>query len=371
MTPWSTRGDVLVIRVNHCNAGFFAQVQFALNQLRYAEQHGMIPVVEFGRDSVDGPNAYFEEEAGPNVWEYYFEPIDGLTPVAARERARRSGRRVLTLKYWELWRLHWKDPGSVFTYPYGYYRDVENKTQSFDAEWWEAQRREGRRVVARYLRVRPEIVSKVDRFVAEHFRGPMLGVHARGTDKSDTGTSAALSRVVPPSEYFPHIDEYLAAHPNARIFFATDQHQFREEMHARYPDRLVTYANMLSTSNVNVFQMLEPAGRGHRLKGEEVLIDALLLSRCDFLLKCTSAVGEFAQYFAPSLPSLDLNFSDLPPRPPESVRSRLLLALHRAKGRTTTLAERAWYAFFKQGLEDAAQPSRPERIFDTNRFQPS
>ena len=42
-------------------------------------------------------------------------------------------------------------------------------------------------------------------------------------------------------------------------------------------------------------------------KGEDVLIDCLLLSKCDFLLKCTSAVGEYALYFNPQLRCIDLN----------------------------------------------------------------
>ena len=47
-------------------------------------------------------------------------------------------------------------------------------------------------------------------------------------------------------------------------------------------------------------------GNGYR-KGEDVLIDCLLLSRCNYLLKCTSAVGEFAMYFNPDLLCTDLN----------------------------------------------------------------
>ena len=38
-----------------------------------------------------------------------------------------------------------------------------------------------------------------------------------------------------------------------------------------------------------------------------MLIDCLLLSRTNYLLKCTSAVGEFAFYFNPRLTGTDLN----------------------------------------------------------------
>jgi len=42
-------------------------------------------------------------------------------------------------------------------------------------------------------------------------------------------------------------------------------------------------------------------------KGEDVLIDCLLLSRCHELLKCTSAVGEFATYFNRQILCKDMN----------------------------------------------------------------
>jgi hypothetical protein len=40
-------------------------------------------------------------------------------------------------------------------------------------------------------------------------------------------------------------------------------------------------------------------------KGEDVLLDILLLSRCDYLFKSVSAVGEYAMWFNPSLECTD------------------------------------------------------------------
>ena len=55
------------------------------------------------------------------------------------------------------------------------------------------------------------------------------------------------------------------------------------------------------------------AGRAHA-KGVEVLLDTLLLSKCDFLLKSASAVSEFALYFNPHLinRSYDFGLEDQP-----------------------------------------------------------
>lgn len=360
--------DVLVIRMNHCNAGFFAQVQFAINQIRVAESRNMIPVVHFGRDSVDGPNAYYEEGAGPNVWEYYFEPVAGLTLGEARELTRQTGRRLLTLGYWELWRLHSLEPTSVFTYPYGYYRDIVDKSTHFDPAWWARQRAEGRRLVHRYVHVRPEITKRVDDFVHSRFRGHMLGVHVRGTDKQDAGSGPRISRIVPPAEYFPLIDEYLERHPEAGIFFATDQMQYRREMAERYGDRVLWHEAELSDSTVNAFQRQKQGGAGNRRKGEEVLIDALLLSRCDFLHKCTSAVGEFAQYFSDTLDSVDLNFAGVDDRGQRDYPTRARAFATRSSRRLLNEARRLRRRLSGGVLEDADHPRVPPELFDTNRF---
>ena len=42
--------------------------------------------------------------------------------------------------------------------------------------------------------------------------------------------------------------------------------------------------------------------------GDSVLIDALLLGRCDFLVKSKSAVSEFAIYFSPRLHNASYDF---------------------------------------------------------------
>ena len=83
---------VLLIRMNHSNAGLFAQVTFALNQLRHCEDTGQFPVVWYGAQSEDGPNAFFDPQRLPS-------------PM--------------------LWYQHKGEPRSVFNYPYGMHKGIE------------------------------------------------------------------------------------------------------------------------------------------------------------------------------------------------------------------------------------------------------
>jgi hypothetical protein len=64
----------------------------------------------------------------------------------------------------------------------------------------------------------------------------------------------------------------------------------------------------------------------HYRKGEDVLVDALLLARCTLLLKAASAVGEFAVYFSwPRLRNrtIDLQYRGRGAPGPQAVRRML------------------------------------------------
>lgn len=296
----------LVITINHSYAGFFAYVNFVINQIIYAKARGLRPVVHFGPVSGDGPNAFLDPGVGDNSWDLFFEPVDGITYAELAARLADS-KDPLTVDQVErldseaLWRLHCSTPESVFVYPHGiHYRRFRR-----NPDWYPEQRARACPIVDKYIRVKPRILAKVDQFAEKYFADrPVLGLHLRGTDKGTAMSPADLMRIVPPEEYFPYIEDFTSAHGPCRIFAATDQAQFLDRLRARYGERVVSYDAIRSSDRKNPFDVQD--GHGYR-KGEEVLIDCLLLSRCDHLLKCTSAVGEFAQYFNPYLTSIDLN----------------------------------------------------------------
>ncbi|MEM1249041.1 MAG: nodulation protein NodZ [Acidobacteriota bacterium] len=300
------RERFLVIRINHSHAGFFAYVNFALNQLTYAEKHDLRPVVYFGPTSEDGPNAFYDRRHGDNTWDYYFEPVAGLTYADLQRRLDDpddpvEAEDVVTLTTDQLWEIHCVEPDSIFPYPHNMHRNTYHE----DPEWYPKQRARAHRLIERYVRVKPHVLEKVDKFQREHFGDTrVLGVHMRGTDKGTADGPPELMRIVRPPEYFPHIDAYTEEHGPCQIFIATDQKQFVEELEERYGDRVLAYDAFRASGIRNPFEMQDDLSYK---KGEEVLIDCLLLSRCDHLLKCTSAVGEFAAYFEPRLSPLDLN----------------------------------------------------------------
>ena len=75
-------------------------------------------------------------------------------------------------------------------------------------------------------------------------------------------------------------------------------------MQNRYGGRVVSTDCLRSTDHVAPFEMRESTPYQ---RGEDILVDMLLLSRCDFLLKGVSNVGEMAMYFNPQLECKDLS----------------------------------------------------------------
>jgi hypothetical protein len=296
------------VRSFHGNAGFFAILTFVLNQLRYCEKHRYFPVVYLG-EKIEGTgdfNAFYDAKAGDNVWEYYFEPVlepgyseilkmveDPAHPLFEQE--------LLSLSNKHLWYLHQHDSKSIYAYNYGYYK----RKEKYDAGWYAENRNRAHRLLEKYVQVKQPILKEIEDYYEEHMRGKnVIGVHMRGTDKGSAHATEKTMRIVTPEEYVPHIDAYLKEHSGSMVFLATDQQQFLVDLKKRYGDQLLSYDAVRSDGNLAPFQMKD--GKNFK-KGKDVLIDCLLLSRCQFLLKCTSHVGEAVLWFRPDLSHRDLN----------------------------------------------------------------
>jgi hypothetical protein len=299
-----------VIRINHATAGFFAYLTFAINQLAHCEREGYTPVVYFGPWAENGPNAYHDPDYGENMWDYYFQPVAGYTyddlqAMLADPNNPLTEADVVQMTNDELWHLHMWDERSIYAYPYG---NFKHKT-ALDEGWYRSNREKAYYFIQKYIRLKPHIVDLLESTAARLFAGHhVLGIHMRGTDKGTADATAQMMKIITPQQYVPYVDRYTEEHGPCKIFVATDQEQFLEVMQKRYGDRVLSLHVTRSRDSINPFQQRGRSG-GYK-KGEEVLIDCLLLSRCNFLLKCCSAVGEFAIYFNPDLRCIDLNHMD-------------------------------------------------------------
>lgn len=281
---------VLRITAKDCGAGFFALLLYAINQLIYAELHGFAAHVDFGERCRDGRlQRYYSADRGPNVWDYFFFP---LSPTVVP----RASDVQLTPK--QLFNLHHLAVESVQTYPHGVHRHLKIPQWRYDQAWHWSMRSRAFRLLSGPMRLRPPPLRAVRNFYHEHVLGrgaerPLLGLHLRGTDKlKNIG-----GRIIGPAEYHPLVREYMAHHPNALILLATDSPSFLAQMRRQYRDNLIVYDALRSERNVFVDRRVADNYK----KGEDALVDSLLLSCANLLIKPASALSEFAVYWNPAL----------------------------------------------------------------------
>ena len=284
--------DVLLVTSQHNNHGLFAQVERVLNQLHLAGARGLVPHVFLGRKAFASPtscevgeNQYFDAAAGPNVWEYYFEPVSSYRGG----NASLDGRPVRLLAVSdEDARRHaiWSDKDAVTSYfEFNRYDDQLHAVRT-------RVRRQGARLVNEWLRVRPPLLAEAAALLAPWRRrsSHLLGVHLRGTDK-------VTHPKVPLQKFFTYIDAYTKRHSDALIVLCTDDQSYHAAVIERYgAARVVSRGAGYATKNVVRDATIPPQRKGH-----DAVLDALLLAHTDFLLKGTSSLSEFALWYNPDL----------------------------------------------------------------------
>lgn len=125
-------------------------------------------------------------------------------------------------------------------------------------------------LMTRYMPFQPVIADEVSGFAARQFRGPMIGVHVRYSDRS-----------TPIEKVRKELAGLLAREPEATIFLATDNRAIEVDFLRRYP-RVVLTEKWLPEPGQAVHYNDKNADLER--SAVEALKDISLLSRCDYLI---------------------------------------------------------------------------------------
>jgi Nodulation protein Z (NodZ) len=224
--------------------GMFGVVNCVLSILSAYEKGEVDEIVIDFKDR----GLFYEPQRGPNWWEYYFEPIHlvrrGVKPLPSPH---------LPLKE-------------------SYHRLIE-----------------------KYIKIKPFLLQKADRFAHQYFKGgAIIGVHYRGTDKKNEAfrtSYAAMQRKIEEVVKKKKYHDY-------KIFLATDEEHFLTFLKEKFPKRVIATASMRSKDEQPIHFRQEE----HYRAGEEAIIDALLLSKCDFLIRTQSNLSAFSSFLNPKMP---------------------------------------------------------------------
>ncbi len=244
------------------NSGFFSVAQDVLIGLAIYERGDIQGFdVSFGRVGL-----YYDAKKGPNWWNYYFEPIC----MGNRKKAK--------VKLVSFFNSYW----------------------SF---FFDRSREENYAIIEKYIRIRPFIQKKVDDFFKTHLEGyHVISVHYRGTDKISEAPRVPYEDVL--HEIHKQIKE-VPLGKNYRIFLATDEALLVDYLMDKFPGRVASTSINRSLNK----QPLHLSKKNRFEHGEEALIDCLLLSKGDVLIRCCSNLSMFATFFNPRMPVIKLNDS--------------------------------------------------------------
>jgi hypothetical protein len=284
-----------------------------------------------------------------NVWEYYFEPVSELriSDLVSVTQDELEGASVSDFRSREIALNTAPDsPGWIDTPPGVLASNVWPRP--ITPTHFRVPRRQRRLladIVARRIRVRPEISVKADAFFAEHLAGrPFVGVHIRGREKAAERIFAGFPGVLPIEVYTSAIDAHLVREPRALILCATDSDDALQQLANRYGSRVVAYPSHRLRSEEESVGLHHRASSGidPAILGEEVIIEWLLLSRSELLVHGQSNVSLAATLLAPAMPSFDVytqNSSTI-----RRLRRQMTISLRRRAAPARRALRRAWAA---------------------------
>jgi hypothetical protein len=273
---WSLQGvlyfppRILVVQIEHPTLGMFAHLRWCLDFLCLCEEHGLEPYFILASPQ------YRDPPRGPNWFDYFFvhAHLSEEDRKVVDERIARG----------QVRRIRWSDDILYRAY------DDELTLQ------------EAHRLLQKYIRIQPWVQEKVDQFARRHLDGRhVLGVHYRGTDRGSEAPKASYDSMADlVRRYLEHVPATDA------VFVATDESEFVLYMQERFRgvEVLRYQATQISDDDTPIHRM---AGGDPYLRGEEALLDCLLLSRCSYLIKCPSLLSAWSVLLAPDLPVTMVN----------------------------------------------------------------
>lgn len=249
----------------HPLRGFFAAIFHAIAGVMWAEENNKVPVIYWDHNS-----PYYQKTGyfgNSNAWEYYFEPISSASYLSGDEVN-------------NLYLGHSTDPYvyDIFEHylPSGI-NDVKLRVHKH---------------FTKYLRIKPRIKKKVYDFYSTHIKGKKtIGIHLRGTDKH------IEVKPVDPKLIFDQANKYNCD----QYFIATDEEKLLEQAKKFLNKKVIYYPSLRSYDG---FAIHYNDNFNKARLGEEVLIEAQLLSKCSKFIHTMSAVSIAVLVFNPYIENI-------------------------------------------------------------------
>ncbi len=242
------------VAVDFCNeVGIGARLVWCLNVLAYCEDHHLDADFRFSFPASPGTD--------------FFSPFFSVSPIR-RSNARRRFVRAVRLDA------------------------VPHEVVSLER---------GSELARKYLVPQPEIVAELDQFWSEQrLDGHVLGVHYRGTDKTDEAPRVEYEAVA------ARVTAYVAAHRDtSAIFVSSDERAFVDFAAANFGDLPIVFRDDFrrADSQRAIYRDLDDVLSIQR----DAVVNSLLLARCRGLIKTASFLSAFSALLNPEMDTFIMN----------------------------------------------------------------
>lgn len=269
------KGKIIYYIYSNSNLrGFFSLYLLVLDGLYFADEFGLVPVVEFGRDTL-----YHEKAAvngSENGFEYYFMPVSDI-PYGDVKKSRN----VVKMES-----LHRKLGNEKFSMTIGH--TLNNKINESENEYLVSRAELARK----YIKLKPPVASYITDGIKElggDFRN-ILGVHVRGTDFGKGYRGHAV--MINDEDYLELAKKELGGGHFDRVFLATDQETTIEKFRKVFGHKLLVYQDAFHSTNGEAVHFSKVSREHHQYRlGLEVLRDVYTLAACDGLIAGLSNVS--------------------------------------------------------------------------------
>ena len=240
-------------------AGFFSNITFILNHLKICEKINFIPII----DVKNYPSLHNEMQPinkNKNAWEYYFKKINKYS----LSEVYKSKNVYLSCKTFQ-------------------------KNMSLDM---------ADNKISRYfskIKIKKEILQKIDIFNKKKFKknNKILGIHFRGsTYKTARSHGFPLTKKL----MIKNIQFLMNKFNYNKIFVVTEEQEYLKALKKKFKDKVIYY-DSFRMNKLDSYKIY-PRKNHRYLLGEEILIEAVLLSKCDGLTFIKSNVISAAKLFA-------------------------------------------------------------------------
>ena len=157
------------------------------------------------------------------------------------------------------------------------------------------------RLINRYLTPSVEVQNKVDAFYDKHFKGrKVMGVHYRGSDKSIREANR-----ISYDKVLENIRFYKQKFSLDAIFVMSDEKRFVDYLNnTSLKELIIHHPDSTYSDDGHWGAAIKSDGK---FLLQNALMDCLLLSKCDFIIKTSSNLSAFSKMINPDIPTVFLH----------------------------------------------------------------